>query len=112
MLLLGIRAENVEVTTDRSGNQLRGTVMVVEPLGSHNLVTLRVGGELLKATMPADQRPAPDQEVGVTIDPAHIRWLDEEAGLAIDRAEEAGPGAGLGAPRPEETEDTPASAIS
>jgi multiple sugar transport system ATP-binding protein len=107
-LLLGIRAENVEVTTDRSATQLRGTVMVVEPLGSHNLVTLRVGGELLKATMPADERPAPDQEVGVTIDPAHIRWLDSDAGVAIDRAEEAGPGAGLGAPSPEEIEDTPA----
>jgi multiple sugar transport system ATP-binding protein len=111
-LLLGIRAENVEVTTDRSGNQLRGTVMVVEPLGSHNLVTLRVGGELLKATMPADERPAPDQEVGVTIDPAHIRWLDSDAGVAIDRAEEAGPGAGLGAPSAEEVEDTPATARS
>ena len=109
-LLLGIRAENVEVTTDRSGNQLRGTVMVVEPLGSHNLVTLRVGGELLKATMAADERPAPDQEVGVTIDPAHIRWLDSDAGVAIDHAEEAGPGAGLGAPSAEEVEDTPATA--
>ena len=109
-LLLGIRAENVEVTTDRSGNQLRGTVMVVEPLGSHNLVTLRVGRELLKAIMPADERPAPDQEVGVTIDPAHIRWLDSDAGVAIDRAEEAGPGAGLGAPSAEEVEDTPATA--
>jgi multiple sugar transport system ATP-binding protein len=109
-LLLGIRAENVEVTTDRAANQLRGTVMVVEPLGSHNLVTLRLGGELLKATMPADARPAPDQEVGVTIDPAHIRWLDSDAGVAIDRAEEAGPGAGLGAPSPEEVEDTPAAA--
>jgi multiple sugar transport system ATP-binding protein len=95
-LLLGIRAENVEVEPTRSAG-LRARVLVVEPLGSHNLVTLRLGQELLKATTRPDARLAPDQEVGLVVDAGRIRWLDAEAGIAID-AQDAGAGAGLGAP--------------
>ena len=103
-LLLGIRAENIEIDVEPRPGGPRGRVLVVEPLGSHNLVTLRIGDEQLKATTRPDATLTRDQEVGVVIDPARIRWLDAERGLAIDAAE-AGPGAGLGAPRPEEHED-------
>jgi len=103
-LLLGIRAENIEIDVEPRPDSPRGRVLVVEPLGSHNLVTLRVGDEQLKATTRPDATLARDQEVGVVIDPARIRWLDAERGLAIDAAE-AGPGAGQGAPRPDEHED-------
>jgi multiple sugar transport system ATP-binding protein len=95
-LLLGIRAENVEVEPKRSAG-LQARVLVVEPLGSHNLVTLRIGQEQLKATTRPDARFLPDQEVGLVMDAGRIRWLDAEAGIAID-AQDAGPGAGLGAP--------------
>ena len=103
-MLLGIRAENIEIDVEPRAGGPRGRVLVVEPLGSHNLVTLRVGEGQLKATTRPDAILGRDQEVGVVIDPARIRWLDAERGLAID-AVEAGPGAGLGAPRPEEHED-------
>jgi multiple sugar transport system ATP-binding protein len=104
-LLLGIRAEHIEIDDQPgTGGGPRGRVIVVEPLGSHNLVTLRVGDAQLKATTRPDATFAPDQEVGVRIDPARIRWLDAERGVAVDAAD-AGPGAGLGPPRPEEHED-------
>jgi multiple sugar transport system ATP-binding protein len=104
-LLLGIRAENIDLqTAPAEGRGPRGRVLVVEPLGSHNLVTLRVGDEQLKATTRPDAALGRDQEVAVVIDPARIRWLEADRGLALDSTE-AGPGAGLGAPRPEEHED-------
>jgi multiple sugar transport system ATP-binding protein len=102
-LLLGIRAENIEVTSRPDGG-LRGRVLVVEPLGSHNLVTLQVGREQLKATTRPDERIAADQEVGLVIDADRIRWIDPDDGVAIGRAGEAGPGAGAGPPAPEEGE--------
>ncbi|MGH2445882.1 MAG: ABC transporter ATP-binding protein [Candidatus Limnocylindria bacterium] len=74
-LLLGIRAENVVVHQSPREGALRGRVLVVEPLGSHNLVTLQVGAEQLKATTRPDERLGRDQEVGVSIDAARIRWL-------------------------------------
>jgi multiple sugar transport system ATP-binding protein len=103
-LLLGIRAENIEIEGVPPEGAPRGRVLVIEPLGSHNLVTLRVGDAQLKATTRPDAVLAVDQEVGIVIDPSRIRWLDPDRGLAIDAAE-AGPGAGLGAPRPEEHAD-------
>jgi multiple sugar transport system ATP-binding protein len=107
-LLLGIRAENIELHLTPGEGDLRGRVLVVEPLGSHNLVTLQIGDARLKATTRPDEVLAPDQEVGILIDAARVRWLDSDRGLAID-AETAGPGAGLGAPGPEELGGIPAS---
>jgi multiple sugar transport system ATP-binding protein len=103
-LLLGIRAENIDVSTDPARTPLRGRVMVVEPLGSHNLVTLRIGEDQIKATTRPDEHLASDQEVSLEIDAERIRWLDPEGGIAIDHTADAGPGAGMGAPKPGEVE--------
>jgi multiple sugar transport system ATP-binding protein len=101
-VLLGIRAENIEVHPEADDRMLRGRVLVVEPLGSHNLVTLQVGAEQLKATTRPDERLERNQEVGVRIDARRIRWLDAEREIALTHDVEAGPGAGLGPPTPEE----------
>ena len=85
-VLLGIRAENVEISRDVTGSDLRGQVVVVEPLGSHNLVTLRVGAELLKATTRPEERLDPDTDVGVVIDTSRIVWLDAGGDVAQARA--------------------------
>jgi multiple sugar transport system ATP-binding protein len=103
-LLLGIRAENIELSTDLQRSGLRGRVLVVEPLGSHNLVTLRIGEDQIKATTRPDERLDLDQEVSLLVDIPRIRWLDAANGIAIDRGEQAGPGAGMGLPRPGEIE--------
>jgi len=82
-VLLGIRAENVEVRPSPSNGAVRARVLVVEPLGSHNLVTLQIGTEQLKATTRPDERLERDQEVAIVIDAARIRWLDAEHGVAL-----------------------------
>jgi multiple sugar transport system ATP-binding protein len=107
-LLMGIRAENIEVAPLRGDEALRGRVLVVEPLGSHNLLTLRVGEELVKATTRPDERLAPDQEVGIAIDPARIRWMDTEREVALATDSEVGPGAGMGEVRPGELDEASA----
>jgi len=108
-VLLGIRAENVELVEAGSTGVLHGRVLVVEPLGSHNLVTLQVGAEQLKATTRPDHRLERDQEVGIRIDADRIRWLDAEREVAIGADAVAGPGAGLGPVTAEERDaGTPA----
>jgi multiple sugar transport system ATP-binding protein len=95
-LILGIRAENVAVVPAGDASTVRARVLVVEPLGSHNLVTLAVGAEQLKATTRPDERLERDAEVGLRIDPERIRWLDAERQVAFDADDVAGPGAGHG----------------
>ncbi len=101
-VMLGIRAENIKIVGSDDGSALRARVLVIEPLGSHNLVTLAVGDEQLKATTRPDERLERDQDVGIRIDPERIRWLDAERAVALDADDAAGPGAGLGAVTAEE----------
>jgi multiple sugar transport system ATP-binding protein len=103
-VLLGIRAENVEILPAKDGPSLRARVLVVEPLGSHNLVTLQLGDEQLKATTRPDERLERDQPVGVAIDASRIRWLDAEREVALGAEVIGEPIAGHGPPTPEERE--------
>jgi multiple sugar transport system ATP-binding protein len=86
-VLLGIRAENIDLVEAGPGNGLlHGRALVVEPLGSHNLVTIDVGGQLLKATTRPEVTIGRDADVGLRLDWARVRWLDRESGRAIDEA--------------------------
>jgi multiple sugar transport system ATP-binding protein len=84
-VVLGIRAENIDVVeSGPSYGLLRGRALVVEPLGSHNLVTIDVDGQLVKATTRPDVTIGRDVDVGLRIDSSRIRWLDHESGAALD----------------------------
>ena len=81
---VGIRAENIEVRRGSGGaDGVPARALVIEPLGSHNLVTLALGDARVKATTRPDETLAADEEVALLIDARRIRWLDAESGLAI-----------------------------
>jgi multiple sugar transport system ATP-binding protein len=83
-IVLGVRAENIDIMEAALGNGLvRGRALVVEPLGSHNLVTIDVDGQVVKATTRPDLMPGRDAEVGLRIDASRIRWLDPATGDAL-----------------------------
>ena len=101
-VLMGIRAENIEVRRRPDEASLRARVLVVEPLGSHNLVTLQLGEEQLKATTRPEEQLERDQEVGLAIDVSRIVWMDAEREVAFG-ADVTTDSADLhGAPTPEE----------
>ena len=85
-LVLGIRAEAIRVEQAPRDGLVRATVVVVEPLGSHNLLTVRLGDDLLKVSTQPDVFPPPDSDVWLALDPARIRWMDRETGEAISTA--------------------------
>src|SRR5215211_6302277 len=47
-ILMGIRAENMETLAKPAKDALRVEVLVVEPLGSQNLLTVKIGDDLVK----------------------------------------------------------------
>jgi multiple sugar transport system ATP-binding protein len=83
-LTLGIRAESVQVQTEASADTIRATVIVVEPLGSHNLLTVRTGDDMLKVSARATLFPEPDSDIWLRIEPERIRWMDAQTGAAVD----------------------------
>ncbi len=82
-LVLGIRAEAIGVELEPREGLVRATVVVLEPLGSHNLLTVRSGDDLVKVSAPPDLFVAPDSDVWLRIEPERIRWMDRETGRAI-----------------------------
>ncbi len=83
-LILGIRAESIEVEPTRADGLIEATVIVVEPLGSHNLLTVRSGEDMLKVSTSPRLFPEPDSSVWLRIEPNRIRWMDPDTGRAID----------------------------
>jgi multiple sugar transport system ATP-binding protein len=82
-LTLGIRAEAIRVHTEPTQGRVPAQVVVLEPLGSHNLLTVKVGDDLVKVSTAPNLFPPLDSDVWLELDPARIRWMDRESGHAV-----------------------------
>ena len=93
-VLVGIRAENIEVGIDHadsapSGHSTAGClparIEVVEPLGADVLLTADVGGQPLKLLTRNDFPAAPGLNIAVRPQQDKLRWFDRN-GTRIDLA--------------------------
>ena len=78
-LLLGVRAEHIVI----GGGGIPAKVLVVEPLGSHALVTAVVGKTAVKVQAPVDVAVKPDQAISLRFDESRVRWMDAGSGTAL-----------------------------
>jgi multiple sugar transport system ATP-binding protein len=83
-LVLGIRAESIVVEPAPAEGLIEAKVIVVEPLGSHNLLTVQSGEDTLKVSTSPRLFPEPDSSVWLRLEPNRIRWMDAETGVAVD----------------------------
>jgi multiple sugar transport system ATP-binding protein len=72
---VGVRAENIEVSHDRGIGALPAQVGVIEPLGSHLLLTLALGAQTLKATTRVDFAVKPSDQVWLRPEQGSVRLL-------------------------------------
>jgi multiple sugar transport system ATP-binding protein len=72
-VLVGIRAENIHAEVEPFPDALQARTRVVEPLGSHLLITADVGEQPIKITAPADFPAHPNRELWLRFDPAKVR---------------------------------------
>jgi multiple sugar transport system ATP-binding protein len=82
-VVAGIRAENMEALDQPAEDALKVTVLVVEPLGSQNLLTIRIGDDIIKASTHPDFRANPDQDIWIRFPSSKIRWIDRDTGKAL-----------------------------
>jgi len=83
---LGIRPENIDPLEKPVEGALPAKVLVVEPLGSHNLLTVLVGNTIVKVNAHADSTFRPEGEIWLRLSSDKIRWMDRETGMAFDAA--------------------------
>ncbi len=76
---LGIRAENMETLAQPADDALRVEVLVVEPLGSQNLLTVRIGDSLVKVSTHPTFAVAPGDDVWLRFPADKIRWFDRDS---------------------------------
>jgi multiple sugar transport system ATP-binding protein len=82
-LLAGIRGENVIATAERVPGAVPGRVRVVEPLGSHVLVTVTIASTEsasteFKVLAPSDFTAEEDAELWLRPAPGKVRWFDPD----------------------------------
>ncbi|MBE2268521.1 MAG: ABC transporter ATP-binding protein, partial [Anaerolinea sp.] len=73
-IYMGIRAESMEVVTAPTTETLPVSVDVVEPLGAQNLLTARVGSDILKVSTSPDSPIRMGDQVWLRFPLAKIRW--------------------------------------
>lgn len=81
---LGIRPENVSVSTDEGARGVAATVEVVEPVGADNYLTLDVA-EHFVARVDATVEPTPGDTVTVHFDEDDVHLFDADSGETHSR---------------------------
>lgn len=85
-VLVGIRAENIQPSAAAPPDgtpALKAETLVVEPLGSHLLVTASVEGQVIKVVTRTDFPATPGAPIWLQPEPDKVRWLSAEDGLAL-----------------------------
>jgi multiple sugar transport system ATP-binding protein len=86
-VLVGIRAENIQAGVEPFEDAVRASTLVVEPLGSHLLVTASVGRQGLKVVTPADFPAQPDRDLWLRFDLTKVRLFPpDQTGEALAAA--------------------------
>jgi multiple sugar transport system ATP-binding protein len=88
-IILGIRPENVCIAQPRDTYTITGRVFLVENLGMHNLVSVRVDSSYsepltVRALLPTNQTWDSEQ-ITLALQPRSIHWFDIASGDAVFR---------------------------
>jgi multiple sugar transport system ATP-binding protein len=78
-VMLGIRAENLETLAQPADDAIPVEVMVVEPLGSQNLLTVEIGANIIKVATHPTFLTGPGQTIWLRFPADKIRWVDPES---------------------------------
>jgi multiple sugar transport system ATP-binding protein len=82
-IVVGIRAENMEALSQPAADALKVQVLVIEPLGAQNLLTIRIGADIIKLSTHPDFQTAPDQDIWIRFPGDKIRWIDRDTGKTL-----------------------------
>jgi multiple sugar transport system ATP-binding protein len=82
-ILIGIRAENMETLHQPDDDALPVQVLVVEPLGSQNLLTVEIGSDIVKVATHPTFEVSPNQNVWLRFPTDKIRWVDRDSGQVL-----------------------------
>ncbi|WP_019501253.1 ABC transporter ATP-binding protein [Pseudanabaena sp. PCC 6802] len=86
-IVLGIRPEHIQLARPDDTHTIRGRISLVENLGMHYLVSVRVQNQrseilTLRVLLPSD-RSGNSEEINLTLPPQHTHWFDVDTGNSL-----------------------------
>jgi multiple sugar transport system ATP-binding protein len=82
-ITLGIRPEAVLLSHKKAAGHIEVETTNIEPLGSHDIVDIRIGNAVLRARTESGFVAGEGQKVWVSLDPAQAHFFDRASGLRI-----------------------------
>jgi len=82
-LSLGIRPEALEIALSPTEGFVAAEAHIIEPLGSHDIIDLRMGPGLIRARTKSGLVPGPGTQVYVRADPARAHFFDTGSGKSL-----------------------------
>ena len=82
-VVIGIRAENMETLNQPADDALKVKVQVVEPLGSQNLLTVKIGEDTVKVSTHPTFDVKPNSDVWLRFPADKIRWINPDDGKVL-----------------------------
>jgi multiple sugar transport system ATP-binding protein len=82
-IVIGIRAENMETLKHPAEDTLKVEVLVVEPLGSQNLLTVKIGEDIVKVSTHPAFEAISGMNVWLRFPTDKIRWIDRDSGVCL-----------------------------
>lgn len=82
-LTLGIRPEALEVALVPTPGFIQAEAHIIEPLGSHDIIDLRLGSQTMRARTRSGFVPGPGSPVFVRADPARAHFFDTQTGNSL-----------------------------
>ncbi|TPK75642.1 ABC transporter ATP-binding protein [Mesorhizobium sp. B2-4-15] len=83
-LALGIRPEGVLIRRDAADGFMAVETQIVEPLGSFDIVDLKVGSKMLRARTKSGFVSGPGEKVFARIDPTQAHFFDKASGKSLE----------------------------
>lgn len=83
-LALGIRPEGVLIRRDAADGFMAVETQIVEPLGSFDIVDLKVGSKMLRARTKSGFVAGPGEKVFARIDPTQAHFFDKTSGKSLE----------------------------
>ncbi len=88
-VLVGVRAESLATTPEQRPGALQVDIVVTEPLGSHNLVTARLGEQVLKVQTPPDFPIPSHGKLWISVAQERLVWFDAQTRQALPGGRDA-----------------------
>jgi len=82
-LILGIRSEDIFINEEKSSDTIEAEVYIVEPLGSENIIDLRIGENMIKAKTLPTLLPDVGQTVNLWLNKDRTHIFDKNTEFAI-----------------------------